>query len=430
MHAALRRALDAQATAYADVQKIQDARAADGYDPTDPQQGDEAFTRALDVLDGAGQQVAAEHRAERLGADVHQPAPGQRGTNPRGGDHGDEDGAGEGRDVEADYRDAFGAYLRRGSVDRLPPEQRRLLEAAFDELSQDEQRALGVGDDAAGGFTVPKEFLQRMTEAEKEFGGIGGLAEQLVTGNGRELSWPTNDSTAQEGHILTENTEDTELDVVFGSQKLAAHMYTSRVVRLSRQLLQDTAFNLEVWLPGKLGERIGRASARHFAVGTGIDQPQGLLTGLTTTRLSAAVGKVTFDDLVVLEHAIDPAYRNRAGARYVLSDDALLQLRLLKDSDGRRLWQPELTAGTPATLNGKPYTIDNSLPALANGQKAVVYGDIRAAYVVRRVTGAQVLRLNERYATSLQVAFLGFERIDGRVQDQSAAAVLVVRAAA
>jgi len=424
MHAALRRALDDQATAYADVQKIQDARAADGYDATDPKQGDEAFTRAIDALDAAGQRVATEQRADSLTANFNQPAPGQRDTNPRSGD----DEGGE-RDVEADYREAFGAYLRRGSVDRLPPEQRRLMEQAFDELSADEQRALGVGDDAAGGFTVPKEFQQRMVEAQKEFGGIGGIADQLNTATGRDLSWPTNDATAQEGHILDENTEDTELDVVFGSAKLAAFMYTSRVVRLSRQLLQDSAFDLETWLPRKLGERIGRASARHFATGDGVNKPQGLLPGLTKTTTSSAAGKVNFDDLVVLEHAIDPAYRNRPGARYVLSDDALLGLRLLKDADGRRLWQPELTSGTPASLNGKPYTIDNSLPALAGGQRAVVFGDIRAAYVVRRVTGAQVLRLNERYATSLQVAFLGFERMDGRVQDQSAAAALIVKAA-
>jgi HK97 family phage major capsid protein len=73
--------------------------------------------------------------------------------------------------------------------------------------------------------------------------------------------------------------------------------------------------------------------------------------------------------------------------------------------------------------------VDNSLAAQANGSKSVVFGDIRAAYLVRQVRGGQTLRLGERYADYLQVGFLGFQRLDGKVQDANAAAVLTTRAA-
>ncbi|EYR64649.1 HK97 family phage major capsid protein [Actinotalea ferrariae CF5-4] len=418
MNARLRKLLEQRATAWSQVQDIQARRAADGFEPT--AEDGEAFTRALDEVQRLSDEIETEERAARLGAGLGIDPASVRGTTPRPG----EDGDGGGRDVAEEYRSAFDGYLRRG-MGQLSGTEQQLLERGY--VEGEEFRALGASVDAAGGYTVPKEFLDRMIEALKSFGGILSVASVINTTTGAPLSWPTNDDTANKGAILAENTQVTEQDFVFGSANLGAHMYTSKMVRVARQLLQDSAFNLAVWLPRKLGERIGRAAGEHFAVGTGTGQPQGLITGLTKGVTSGTIGKVGYDDLVELEHSIDAAYRTRAS--YVLADSALRELRKLKDSQGRPLWVAGMAGGVPSTINGRPYIIDNDLPVQANGSKSIVYGDIEAAYVVRVVAGAQTLRLNERYADYLQVGFLGFQRLDGKVQDTSAAAVLTVRAA-
>lgn len=416
MNARHRKLLEARANAWSQVQDIQARREAAGYEPT--AEDGETYTRALDEVERLSQDIETEERAARLGAGVTGIDPSQRSTNPIVGVDVDAP------DVAETYRKAFGGYLRRG-LGRLTAEEERLLERGY--VADEEIRALGASVDAAGGYTVPKEFLQRMTEAQVSFGGLLALAEIIDTATGAPISWPSNDDTSNKGAILAENTQVTEQDLVFGSVALGGHMYTSKMIRVSRQLLQDSAFNLEAFVAAKQGERIGRAAAEHFAVGTGTGQPQGLVTGLTKTVTTATVGKIGYDDLVDLEHNIDPAYRGRA--QYVLADSAVREIRKLKDSQNRPLWVPAMAGGVPSTINGQPYTVDNSFAAVGLGSKSVVYGDIKAAYTVRRIAGAQTLRLAERYADYLQIGFLGFQRLDGKVTDTSAASTLTVKAA-
>ncbi|MFJ2178893.1 phage major capsid protein [Streptomyces sp. NPDC087851] len=312
------------------------------------------------------------------------------------------------------YTDAFGIYLR-GGMDRLSPDQRNLMMDNEVDL-----RAMGAGIDTAGGFTVPDEFRNIMTETMKAFGGLLGLADVIPTGTGADLKWPTNDDVDNEGEILGENQPAGEQDLKVGGKTLKAHIFSSKQVKLSMALLQDSAFPLEAWVPKKLGERIGRRAARAWTTGTGVDQPEGLTTGAIVGKVGAngQTTSLVYDDLVDIEHSVDSAYR--AGAQYLMHDLTLKVIRKLKDGDGRPLWQPIPAPGFPSTINGFSYTIDNSMPIPAANAKTIAFGDFKAGYVIRQVAAVQTLRLVERYAEYLQVAFLGFSRMDGMIQDSSA----------
>lgn len=326
---------------------------------------------------------------------------------------GDEDRE-TGEDKAQRYRDAFGLYLR-GGMEKLSGEQRMLL---MDH--QVDVRAQSTGVDAAGGFLVPEGFRNSITETMKAYGGILSLATVINTSTGNDLPWPTNDDTSNEGEILGENTAAGEQDVTLGQRKLKAYTFSSKQVKVALQLLQDSAFNLDQWLPGKLGERIGRRVAGALATGTGVDQPEGITTN-TTVGKTGATGQTTsiiYDDLVDLEHSVDMAYR--ANARYVMNDSMLKVIRKLKDTQGRPLWVPIPAPGFPATINGFQYTIDNKMPVPAASAKSIVFGDIAKGYLVRQVQDVQMMRLTERYAEYLQVAFLGFSRLDGMIDDAAA----------
>lgn len=312
------------------------------------------------------------------------------------------------------YNEAFGRYLR-GGMDRLTPDQRNLMMDHEVDL-----RAMGAGIDTSGGFTVPDEFRNMMTETMKAFGGLLGLADVITTSTGADLQWPTNDDTGNEGEILGENQPAGEQDLNVGGKKLKAYTFSSKQVRLSLQLLQDSAFGLDAWVPKKLGERIGRRAARAWTTGTGVDQPEGLTTSATVGKQGASgqTTSIIYDDLIDIEHSVDSAYR--ANAQYLLHDLSLKVIRKLKDTQGRPLWQPIPAPGFPSTINGFVYTIDNSMPVPAASAKTIAFGDFKAGYVIRQVQAVQTLRLVERYAEYLQVAFLGFARMDGMIQDSSA----------
>jgi HK97 family phage major capsid protein len=347
-------------------------------------------------------------RSSELRSTLGRPgAPAIDTSTVNAGDSGDE---GERR-----YAEAFGRLLRYGAGG-LSAEDRATVQSRFGAI---EGRAAGTGT-TAGGYFVPQGFRQKIVETMKAFGGVRQVAEVITTDTGATLPWPTNDDTANVGAILSENTQVTEQDVLLGQANLDAYMYTSKLIRVSLQLLQDSAFDLEAWLARKLGERIGRIQNQHFTTGTGTAQPDGIQTNAVIGKTGATgqTTSVAYDDLVDLMFSLDEAYQDNA--RWMLRNATLAAVRKIKDTTNRPLWEPSLQANTPDTLLGKPVVRNPDMPAMAANAKSILYGDFNAGYVIRDVLGIQQLRLEERYADFLQVGFLAFARADGTVQDASA----------
>jgi len=316
------------------------------------------------------------------------------------------------------YAAAFGNFLRGGTA-RLSPEHRELMEGNFRP-----ENAASVGSGPAGGYTMPPAFRSTMVEVMKAYGVMLSEAESISTDTGAALPWPTNDDTANVGAILAENAQVVEQDVTFGTANLDAYMFTSKLVRASLQFLNDSP-NAEQWLARKLGERIGRILSKMFTTGTGTNEPDGLMVsasvGATGVGSLASTGGFTYDALIDLQESLDPAYGSDPNCKFMAHQNVRKALRKLKDSSGKPIWEPSIAAGAPDVLLGKPFLVNNDIAIPAQNSKSLGYGNIRAAYVMRQVSGsASLLRLNERYADFLQVGFLAFERWDGTLQDANA----------
>ncbi len=323
------------------------------------------------------------------------------------------------------YRTAFDTYLRRGAAD-LTSEQRNMLQSRY-VAADGETRALSATTTTAGGFTVPPGFRDTLIETMKWYGSVRDSATVINTDVGGPLQWPTFNGTAQVGRILTENTQLTQTDPVFGTATLDAYMYSSDLVLVPYQFLQDTNIDAGNFLAGILGTRIGRIQNQHFTTGTGTAQPDGIQTSAVAgvTLGTGNTTNITYAGLVNLIQSVDPSYRYGGNAAFMMSDAALGTIRLLVDSQNRPLWEPSLQSGVPASLLGYPIVINNDMPAPAANVKSVLFGDFQKGYVVRDVTGVQVRRLDERYADFLQVGWFGFARADGTVQDTAAYKALV-----
>lgn len=404
--------LEQRANAWATVQDIRDRLARENRDANEDE--DTAFRNALDDVEKLSQKISDEERAARLEAIDYTAA---HGTGGGDGGQGDDRHAGGDGD-EHRYGEAFHAWVR-GGGEALTPEERTALRGGF--VDGRELRAQGVATGSAGGYLVPEGFRNTLIETMKFYSSVREVAEVINTASGQTLPWPTNDDTANVGAILTENTAMSEQDLSLGQDELGAYMYTSKMVRVSFQLLQDSVFNLDAFLARKLGERIGRIQNTHFTTGTGSSQPLGIQTNATAgkTGASGQTTTVTYDDLVDLIHSVDPAYRS-ADSRFMMHDGTLGAARKLKDSQNRPLWEPSVQAGEPDRLLGYGLAVNNNMPVMAASAKSILFGDFRRAYVIRDVLGVQLLRLTERYADYLQVGFAAYARTDATLQDAGA----------
>jgi len=205
-------------------------------------------------------------------------------------------------------------------------------------------------------------------------------------------------------------------DVAFGQLVLGAFKYSSKMVLVSVELMQDNSINLANFLGEALGTRIGRITNNHFTTGAGTTLPKGIVTAATSGKvgLTGETTSLIFDDLVDLEHSVDPAYRQNG--RFMFHDKTLAALKKIKDSQQRPLFLPGLSVNAPDTILGYPYTVNQDMPQMAANAKSVVFGDL-SKYIIRDVLGITLLRLDERYAEFHQVAFLAFARFDGNLLD-------------
>ena len=303
---------------------------------------------------------------------------------------------------------AFKHYLKHG-MNAMPEEFRVIAMPRF-------QAAQGTGNDTAGGYLVPSGFYSQIVSAELAFGGMlePGVCNMFSTDSGNPLPIPTDNDTANEGAILGENTVSGEQDVSFGAVTLNGHTYTSKIVRVANQLLQDSAFDLNSFLANKLGTRLARIKNRHFTNGDGASKPTGVVVASTLGVSAAGATTITPDEVIDLAHSVDPSYRN--GARYMMADGTLKDLKKKKDGQGRYLWTSGLAFKEPDAINGYPYTINQHMPANTSGRKAMLFGNFQS-YFIRNVGGVMVMRLVERYADYNQTGFVAFERADGNLVD-------------
>ena len=369
-----------------------------------------AYTAAETEFDALETEIEKDTRQAALSARLNQV---DRTGTVAPGDHGSETVTDEA------YAAAFRSFLQNG-MSEMDPVEKALMNSRRAELPKG---AAGVGTGAAGGFAVPPEFRDAFIETLKWYGPMLQVSEILETNSGANIPWPTNDDTGNVGAILAENTQVSEQDVTLGQASLDAYMYTSKLVRVSLQLLQDRP-DFDLWLARKLGERVGRILNNHFTVGTGTAQPDGFVTGAATggvgTGSFASTGGLTYDAAVDAVESLDPAYGAGSGLIWMMHQTARKQLRKLKDTQGRPLWEPSLQTGTPDNLMGYPVQLNNDMPTLAQSSKSIAFGNFREAYVIRIVRELTTMRLAERYADFLQVGFLAFERADGTLQNANA----------
>lgn len=332
---------------------------------------------------------------------------------------------------------ALRSYLKTGSV---PAEVRALMPSAKAEKDDNdmintalkeigiERMATQTTTTSGGGYLIPRGFQAELEKAVKAYGGMWESSRILKTSQGNVLDWPTVNDTANKAYLLAESVSaaTSAQPVVFGTTPFEAYKYTSGLIQVPVELLEDSEFDIPSLMVELLSERIWRGTNEAFTTADGSSKPHGIIaTGNAVYGASSANDTIlAYDDFVNLEHSVDPGYRNRPGTAWMFHDSVLAQAKKIKDSQNLPVWNPGLMqVGEPARLFGYRYFINQDMPTFWAGNatdndddKAVIFGDLKK-YIIRQVRNMRIVRLNERYGELDQVAFVVFLRVDGDLLD-------------
>jgi HK97 family phage major capsid protein len=322
--------------------------------------------------------------------------------------------------IERDSR-VFNIWMRHG-FDALSVEERTILNAR---KATPEKRAQSVGTTTAGGYTVPEGFSGRIIEKMKFISQLLNWANIMDTATGNLIPFPINDDTSNTGELIGENADlsSSSADLVFSVYNLSAYKFSSKMIKVSSELLQDNGVNLEAYLAKKLAERVARITNSYFTTGTGSSQPQGYITGASQGFvLGASATAFTSSELITFQDSLDQAYQNNPKVAFAMHQLVLNAIKKLTigTNYNSQLWVPSFREGAPNTILGKPYFLNNAMAStLATGNKVIAYGDWDN-FTIRRVNDFSLRRLSERYAEFDQTAFFGLARMDSFVEDSSA----------
>ncbi len=320
-------------------------------------------------------------------------------------------------EFEAPHQKAFNAYLRSGDDDGL-----RGLE-----LEGKGMTTTVAGD---GGYLVDPETAATIKSVLQSTASIRAIAnvvnveattfDVLIDHTDVGAGWAT------ETVATPETATPTIERITIPLHELSA------LPKASQRLLDDSAFDIEGWLAGRIADKFARAEAASFINGDGIDKPTGILShpsvdndvwtwgnlGYVPTGVDGGIGGG--DAVIDLVYALGADYR--ANATFVMNSKTAGVVRKLKDADGRFLWSDGLAAGEPARLMGYPVVIAEDMPDVGSDSNSIAFGDFSSGYTVAERPDLRVLR--DPFSAKPHVLFYATKRVGGDVSDFAAIKLL------
>ena len=318
------------------------------------------------------------------------------------------------------HRAAFGAYLRTGEDDGL-----RGLGL--------EGKAMSTTVAADGGYLVDPQTAERVRGVLGATASLRAIASVVAVDAG---SYDVLIDHAQAGSGWADETSARTETGTPQIDRISIPLHElSALPKTSQRLLDDSAFDIEGWLAGRIADTFARSEAAAFVSGDGIDKPTGILSypqvdddgwswgslGYVATGTDGG-----FDDTNPADAVIDLVYRlgapYRAGASFVMNSRTAGALRKLKDADGRFLWSDGLSAGEPARLLGYPVLIAEDMPDITTDACALAFGNFEAGYTIAERPDLRVLR--DPFSAKPHVIFYATKRVGGAVSDFAAIKLL------
>lgn len=299
-----------------------------------------------------------------------------------------------------------------------------------------ELKAHSVGSDPEGGYFVTPVLSSTMTQRLFNYSPMRRLARSvtIVTGDSFEEPLDVNDVGAtwvgeKQSRPETSTGEVGMLNVPVNE------IYA--LVPVTQRLLDDSGFNIGLWLEGKISDKFARSEGTAYVTGDGIKKPRGFMSYPTDSAvdITRAQGKLQYivsgDANTVTADGLRDLYwgmraPHRAQASWLMASATANSIDKLKSGDGDYLWRDGMTAGAPPSLLGRPVEFCEDMPTIAAGNYPIAFGDFQRGYICVDKAGVKVLR--DPFTDKPRVVFYAYRRAGGAVANFDAIKLLKISA--
>lgn len=319
----------------------------------------------------------------------------------------------------SEHKTAFAKFIRKGD------------ETGLAEL---ERKAMQTGVDADGGFAVPEELNTDILSALRDEVVMRQECTVMTVGT------PDWKKLTNKGGIASGWVGEADERTETGTPKLGVispvwgEIYGNPYA--TQTMLDDAFFNVESFIVNELSQEFAEKEEEAFTLGDGNKKPKGFLAYETTAQADkerdwgklqnvvAGAANLTTDDIVKLTYTLRKVYRS--GAKFMLNNQSLLAVRLLKDDKNNYIWQPGLQLGQPSLLSGFAVAENEQMPDIGDalGKAPIAFGNFKRGFYIFDRIGIRMLR--DPYTKKPFVGFYTTKRVGSMLNDSNAIKLLTV----
>lgn len=279
------------------------------------------------------------------------------------------------------------------------------------DMEMEVRQSLSNIQDSDGGFLLTETVESEVLMNAFNPGEIESVVPVLPTGGNRAMIPSMGKPKVAWG---PKNITLTDQELAAGNVGIDIHNLRALVV-IPRDTLEDSAADIVGELNAAFGRALEEARDTAYAVGTGVNQPEGFMNNaqvLENVTVTSEAGKLDLDSLIAALYELNKTYRNNAAIACNSKTEGVMAN--FKDSTGQPLWRLNAVQNTPNTFMGRPIINPESMDDIDEDNFPVAIGDFAAAYRIRERGSIAITRLDEAFATSDQVAFIVKQRIGGQ----------------
>jgi len=283
----------------------------------------------------------------------------------------------------------------------------------------EELRALQADNDIQAGYLVPpEEFVRTLIKAVDNETFVRQLATKYQVTESASMGAVSLDNDPADAEWTPEvGSVGRDSTMSVGKRSLTPHKLAKEVL-ISKKLLRLSAIPAEQLVIERLAYKFGITEEKAFLTGTGAQQPLGVFTasadGISTGRdfsTGNTATEIRFDGLIEAKYGLKSQYQQIA--EWLFNRAGVKQIAKLKDGNGQYIWEPSKKVGDPDMLLGNPVHQSEYAPStFTTGLYVGIIGDWSKYWIVDSLV-FEIQRLNELYAKTGQVGFIGDAELDG-----------------
>jgi len=192
--------------------------------------------------------------------------------------------------------------------------------------------------------------------------------------------------------------------------------------KISKSLIANTDIDLENKVIEIMSQAVARFMEHECLIGT-----DGKVAGLRGVTLGVTAGSatvITAEELIKLKNKVKKQFRK--GAKWIMSNDTLTAIELLKDGEDRFIFRDDMSGEFDGYILGYPVEVSDNMPEIATKKDVIYFGDFSGLALKQRDDALEMLVLREKFATQHAIGINAWLEFDAKVENAQKIAKLTM----